>query len=203
MLTSLTNAIQALNATHWIAVAALVVSLTSLTFSVLGYMRDQPKLKIRARLYRHDDDQGGPGCIEVKVVNLGRRPIYLVMLWGADKKGVGSGTSFDYQGPGIKLGEHEFKTFRVSHLPRGADEFLAATVADVDIVDFERLSIEDSTGKRYRVPGAGPLLAALLTDYKEWCEKTGYWRSPAPNGQPVAQIESDAAAVQHTSPLDS
>jgi len=55
------------------------------------------------------------------VVNVGRRPINLVMLWAADEKGAGSGRPFDYKGHGIKLGEHEFKTFQVTHIPRGVD----------------------------------------------------------------------------------
>lgn len=196
----LLNAIQGLNSTPWIAMAALVVSLMSLTVSTLGYMRDRPKLKIKARLYQSDEDRGPPGYIEVKVVNVGRRPINLVMLWGADRKGAGCGSPFDYNGPGTKLGEHEYKTFRVTHIPRGVDEFGAAALIEGDIVDFERMSIEDSTGKRYNVPRIGRLLAALRADYKEWCKRTGYWDTPAPTGPALAQLEPDAAAASQTSP---
>jgi hypothetical protein len=43
---------------NWIAVAALVVSGTSLTVSALGYFRDRPKLRIKAQRYRSDQDLG-------------------------------------------------------------------------------------------------------------------------------------------------
>lgn len=170
--------IQELTPTNWIAVIALVVSLISLAISTLGYLRDRPKLKIKARLYQSDEEQRAPGFIEVNVVNIGRRPIYLVLLWGTNQDGVGSGKYFDYQGPGIKLGEHEFKTFRLTHLPRGADQYAAEDVIDDEIIEFERMSIEDSTGKRHNVSGIRPLLIALRADYKRWCQRTGYWKTP-------------------------
>jgi len=57
MFTWLLKAVQGLNSAQWIAIAALVVSLMSLTVSTLGYLRDRPKLKIKARLHRSDEGQ--------------------------------------------------------------------------------------------------------------------------------------------------
>lgn len=178
MLTTMMNALAALTPTHWISIAALAISLTSLTVSTAGYLRDRPRLKIRAVRYQSDET---PGYIEVKAVNAGRRPIFLIMLWGKDSTGCGSGVHFDYEGPGIKLGEHEFKTFRITHLPRGKDEYSADGIDnDNDTIDFERMLIEDSLGERYEIPKLKVLLPALRADYKDWCERTGYWKTPAP-----------------------
>lgn len=90
----ISNALAALTPTHWISLAALTASLVSLYFSARGYLRDRPKLKIRAVRYRSDET---PGYIEVKAVNAGRRPIFLIMLWGKDSTGCGSGIHFDYE----------------------------------------------------------------------------------------------------------
>jgi len=69
-----------------------------------------------------------------------------------------------------------------------------------DVVVFERMWVEDSTGKRHNVPRIAPLLAALRADYSEWCERTGYWKTPAPKGPALAQLESDATALSQTAP---
>lgn len=163
---------------HWISVAALGVSLTSLTVSALSYMRDRPELRIEAQRYRSDHQ--ATGYIEVKAVNVGRRPIFLVMLWGRASSGVGSGVQLADEGTGIKLGENEFKTFKVTYLPRGKDQFDAVGLDEEDTFDFERMSIEDSLGRRHDIPGMKTLLPALRADYKDWCERTGYWKTPAP-----------------------
>lgn len=182
MFTIFLQTLQELTSTHWIAVAALLVSITSLTVSALNYLRDRPKLRIDAQRYRSDQDLG---YIEVKAVNVGRRPIFLVMLWGKDSTGAGSGSYFDYEGPGIKLNEHEFKTFKVTHIPRGKDQFCAVGMDEEDLFDFEQMLIEDSLGKRHKVPGMKTLLSALRIDYKDWCKRTGYWDRPAPATSPA------------------
>lgn len=101
------------------------------------------------------------------------------MLWGKDSAGAGSGVQLTYEDTGIKLGEHEFKTFKVTHLPRGKNEFDAVGIDEDDTFDFERMLIEDSLGKRHEIPSMKELLPALRVDYKDWCERTGYWKTPA------------------------
>ena len=187
--------LRSLTPTNWIAIAAMVISLVSLTFSSLSYFRDRPRLKITARWYRSDET---PGYIEVKAVNVGRRPIYLTTLWGYIRSGGGSGSSFDYGGNGIKLGEHEFKVFRITHLRRGKDEFDASGCFDEDQYDFDRMAIEDSTGKSHKMKQVDRCLAPLLADYREWCARTGYWRTPAPQPQ-VPQTETVAPTALTTS----
>lgn len=170
--------VQNLTTTHWIAIAALIVSLVSLNFSTLSYLRDRPNLKITAKRYLSDQY---PGYIEVKAVNVGRRPIFLIMLWGRESDGAGSGTFLDYEGPGIKLGEHEFKTFKVTHLPRGENQFSPTAMNDHDdFIEFDRMWIEDSLGRRHSIPRMTTLLSELRIDYKEWCEKSGYWKKVGP-----------------------
>lgn len=187
MITSLLTALRGLAAPQWIAIAALLVSLTSLTIATLSYRRDRPKLKISARFYPSNESGGPPGQIELKMVNIGRRPVYLVTLWGSEKKkGPASGSFLDYKGPGIKLAEHETTSLRITHLPRGENEYDASAMMDDDFIDFEWLTIEDSTGRCHEVRKARPLLRALKADYKEWCDRTGYWK-PAQAPQAVTQ----------------
>lgn len=178
--------LQELTPTHWISAAALVVSLTSLAVSALGYFRDSPRLRIEARRYLSDQPDETLGYIEVKAVNVGRRPIFLVMLWGKDSSGAGSGKYLDHGGPGIKLGENEFKTFKVTHIPRGEDQYSADGMGEDDFIEFEQMSIEDSLGKRHNIPEMKVLLPALRADYKDWCERTGYWKTPSPAASPPA-----------------
>ncbi len=60
-------------ATLWVSIAALVISLISVTFTSLSYRRDRQKLKITAHLVRsnYELDPGPPGHIAVNVVNVG------------------------------------------------------------------------------------------------------------------------------------
>ncbi|WP_175456029.1 hypothetical protein [Polaromonas sp. JS666] len=173
--------LQGLNPTNWIAIAALAVSMASFVFSWLTFRRDSPRLKIEARRYGSDWSCNALGYIEVKIMNSGRRPIYLTMLWGRGACGNSTGRPLDYGGPGIKLNEHEFKILSVIGLKREKDEFEPVGFdGDDDSFDFERIWIEDSLGKRHEIPGMKALLPALRTDYKEWCERTAYWKTPAP-----------------------
>jgi hypothetical protein len=189
MFTIFLQTLQELTPTHWISFAALLVSLTSLTVSALGYFRDSPRLRIEARRCLSDQQDESLGYVEVKAVNVGRRPIFLVMLWGRDSSGVGSGKYLDYEGPGIRLGENEFKTFKITHLPRGKDQFDAVGMGEDDLIEFEQMSIEDSLGKRHKIPKMKVLLPALRADYKDWCERTGYWKTPPPaSTQPAADV---------------
>lgn len=182
MVTALLKALEGLTSAHWISLAAFGVSLVSLWIAVLNYRRDRHRLKITGRLFVWDGNPGnGPGSIEVKVINVGRRPIYLSMLWGKDASGVGSGVYFDYGGLGIKLGEHETKVLMVTHLPRAPDDYAAVAMGDDDVLEFERLWVEDSTGKRHPIPGSKRLLKKLGEDYGRWCRETGYWNVPPPS----------------------
>lgn len=165
---------------HWVSLTAIAVSLISLSVSTLGYLRDRPKLKIEARRYLTDRQDEALGYIEVKAMNVGRRPIFLVMLWGKNSSGAGVGKYLDHGGPGIKLGENEFKTFKITHIPRGVDQFSADGIGEDDLIEFEQMSIEDSLGKRHEIPKMKALLPALRADYKDWCERTGYWKPQAP-----------------------
>lgn len=174
MLTTLLNTLQGFTPAHWISIAALVLSLTSLILSARAHLLDRPKLNIEAQRYQSDEE---PGYIEVKATNVGRRPIFLSVLCGTDLKGTESGSYFDYGGPGIKLAEHEFKSFKVTHIPRGKDQFNAAIMNEDDILYFDQMWIKDSLGKRHEVPRMTILLQELRADYMEWCGRTGYWKT--------------------------
>lgn len=163
--------------THWPSLVALLVSSASLSLSVLNYRRDRPRLILRAQLF-----DGGelPSYIRVKVVNAGRRPTILLRVWGSGEGTVAIGWSLGNGDAGIKLAENEHHSFKVTHLPRGKDEFDACGMDDeTDLIAFEKMWIEDTLGDHHRIPGLDNLLPRLRAEYKEWCARTGYWNPPA------------------------
>ncbi|WP_067070390.1 hypothetical protein [Roseateles chitosanitabidus] len=154
---------------HSLSTAALGVSLLSLTVSIRNYRRDNPRLKITARRVRRRD--GGLGYIEVKAVNVGRRPLYLTMLCGSDDGKQWSSEYLDSGGPGLKVGEHEFMTFRIVAFPNGEGVYDAWAMLDDVYIEFTRMQIEDSTGQKHEIPRLRKLLVDLRAEYNDWCEE--------------------------------
>lgn len=184
-------------ATDLIASAALVVSVFALFTSwrsqridSKAFDRDRAELKVEARLYESGDR---PGYIEVRAINVGRRPLFLWSLHGSDAKGNGSGVAFANWNRGHKLDEHEFKVFQITHLKRGEDQFDAVSMGDDDFYEFERMWIVDSVGNRHEMQQVDALLPALREDYREWCERTEYWK-PRPS---APDMHRTALQVQH------
>ncbi len=162
---------------HWPSLIALLVSSASLYLSVLNYRRDQPRLILRAQLF---DGVELPSYIRVQIVNAGRRPTILLRVWGKGEGAVTIGWSLGNGEAGIKLAENEHHSFKVTHLPRGTDEFDACAMDDdTDLIAFEEMWIEDTLGERHHIPGLETLLPRLQAEYKEWCARTGYWNPPA------------------------
>lgn len=103
------------------------------------------------------------------------------MLWAwSEKARTGSGHAFVHGDAGIKLGEHEFKTFRLTRIPRSSDEHDPVTLdSEDDYVPADRVSVEDSLGARHDIAEVTRLLPLLHADYKVWCDETGYWKPQA------------------------
>ena len=172
-----------LTTTNLIALAAFAISVLSLTISVLNYRRDRACLKLTARLFLSWSPQA-PGYIEVKAVNSGRRPVSLVKLQGIMDDGTRSDQYLNHKDSGIRLGENKSKTIRLTHLPRGADEYSPDGLkSEDDSDDYKDISIEDSLGTYHKVPNIRHLLEELSNNYREWCKRTGYWETPAPSAR--------------------
>lgn len=179
LLETLWTTVKELTPTHWISLLALVVSCISLAVSFANFWRDRPRVKVTSVRYRSEQE---PGSIGVTVVNVGRRPVYLVRLCGtAGWRRDTISWQFVHEGQGIKLGENESKRFYLSNLPRGADEHdVVGFDHDAeDIMEFDRMWVVDSRGKVFTIPKIKKHLREMRKDYRGWCDRTGYWRNDA------------------------
>lgn len=176
------------SAPNWVAIAGLLVSVAALAIPFIYQRRDRSKLRLEARLISNYLPQNILGYIEIKIMNVGKGPMFLEKFWGGDEKGRLSGVSLRANGEFIRLDENESKILRVTHLPRMKDDYDASAMCDDEddwIIEFTMLWVEDSLGEMHRAPNDERLLGALKVDYKEWCEITGYWKPSAEKGSPV------------------
>lgn len=154
------------------------ISALSLIYVYRTYYRDQPKLSIEMwPVLEH----GHPGYIQVKATNVGGRAISLVALWGTDGKDAMGRFFKNHLGPGVLLEPHNVHEFKITHLPREADQFIPqGNDDDLELYDFTEMWIQDSRGDRHQISGLTRMLPQLRAHYKEWCKQTGYWNTPAP-----------------------
>ncbi len=138
-----------------IATAAFLFSVASFYVSWKG---ERPRLKITCHTYLEHEGYGPPRIL-VRVVNVGRRPVILRIYGGYDTKKESGGSFFDYEKGGVRIEEHEAHEF--SYMP----EDLVLQTPD-DIIELERLYVEDSTGIRHSVPASKADVKALLDTLK-------------------------------------
>lgn len=175
-----------------LSLLSVAISAFSLIYARGAYYRDQPKLSIEAWPVFQD---GHPGYIQVKATNTGRQSISLVMLWGKDSADAMGRHFKDHLGPGELLEPHGVYEFQITHLPRSANQFdPVGNDSDLELYDFEEMWVQDSRGTRHPIAGMKQMLPQLRAHYSQWCETTGYWKSPPPEYPPV-QAQTD----QHTS----
>ena len=136
----------------WLALSALVVSLLSLAVTTRGAFLDRSRLTITSA-YR-EASENGPARIQITLVNKGRRPAILRTFGGRDSAGATSGTYLDHQAGGKRLAEHEIHEFTVTK------EDTVLFGPDEDLF-FAELWIEDSLGRRHKVPNSKQYLARL------------------------------------------
>lgn len=136
-----------------ISIAALLISLGSLGFSVFFNLRDRANLKATSRF--SPASESGPACVYFTVVNAGRRPIILRMWGGTSCQGQSVGTFFGKEQSGLRLGEHE----RFDHSMEKQD--LHEQTPEDEII-YADLWVEDTLGRRYSVKDAKNNLALLL-----------------------------------------
>lgn len=133
---------------------ALVVSLVSFFISARSAFLDQPRLKISA-CYFEGSEYGAPRIV-VTLVNRGRRPVILRSYGGSDANGkMWSGTYFDHDKGGLRLGEHERHDLSLTK-----EDTMSFNPGGEDLI-FETLWIEDSLGVRHKVPSSPDLLRRI------------------------------------------
>ena len=135
-----------------IAVFALVVSVSSLGFSIFVGLRDRSRLVATSRFSA--TSEYGPARLHISVVNAGRRPIVVRMLVAVCDDDDWFGDFLGDHKVGLRLGEHERHdiTLEKSDLLGGRESDLIAT-------DFQ---IEDSLGRRHSVRDAKKHVGLLL-----------------------------------------
>ncbi len=136
-----------------VSTIALLVSLASLAVGVVVASRDRPRLKISARFIAASEY--GPNRVQLRLANAGRRPVILRLLGGTTSDGKWSGVFLEREKGGLRLGENEVyehtidKEDTVSFHPEHDDLF------------YDRLWVEDSLGRRHKVPASQSLIKKL------------------------------------------
>lgn len=146
----------------WIAISALLVSIFSVLTSIYLYQKDRGRLRAWAILNYGDPSERCPPVLEVRAVNIGRRPILLNWLL-LDFRGTGRhGTQLADSIP-LKLDEGEpfEKTLRPT------DPCLFDDANDYAI----NMHIGDTLGRVYCVRGARKLLREYQRIYKDQIEE--------------------------------
>ena len=135
-----------LQASDWLSIAALIVSILSLVMSLYVTFLDRVKIRAYSNLYP-PHEHNPHAWIEVKAVNHGRRTAILTMFGGDLKGGGWEATRLGEKGLGLRLAENEF--YKIDLTP---DEvFFAGSENDQE---YEDLWFEDSQGRRHRVKHA-------------------------------------------------
>ena len=136
----------------WVALSALGVSLPSLAVTSRSAFLDRSRLTVTSEY--HEASEFGPARIHIALVNKGRRPVILRLFGGRDTAGATGGTYLDHEAGGKRLAEHERHEFTVTKddaVLFGPDEDLF----------FAELWVEDSLGRRHKVPKSKQHLARL------------------------------------------
>jgi len=130
------------NATDYVAIAALLVSLTSLGFSIYFGFLDRSHLKASSKY--NPEWEHSSAHITVSAVNHGRRPIILTLFGGTYEDGNWEGTSLEKDRAGLRLDENE----RFQETIRSGHDMLHSTLTGSRITD---LWFQDTLGRRYKV----------------------------------------------------
>jgi hypothetical protein len=142
----------------WIALSALLVSILSVFVSVYLYQKDRGRLRAWAILNYGDPSEGHRPVLEVKAVNIGRRPILLDWLL-LDFESTGRhGTQLADSLP-LKLDEGE----TIEKTLRPTDPCLFN-----DANDYAKdIHVGDTLGRAYPVKHARKLLREYQRIYKD------------------------------------
>lgn len=125
----------------------------SLAFTFWSLARDRSRLKVESQ-FVDAHSRFGPARILVKAINKGRRPIYVRMIGGELKS---NGWIGELIGPtefGFRLEEGQYyeHSFTLEDIYGQGPEY-----SD----EFKSIWLEDSLGKRYRVPKSHKYISKL------------------------------------------
>ena len=168
-----------MEASFYLSVCALLVSLFSVVWSIHIGRRDRGKIEANSELSR---SIGGVLCIEVKAVNRGRRPIILTKLWTDVQGGQSFGTYLKDEV--LRLDENE--QFKIE-IPPG-DKYTMSQKGERAIAFW----LEDTLGRRYRVKNAKKNLKALWESYTPKEVRKGRWLRPVSRPEPDIKDSSEA-----------
>ncbi|UST52942.1 hypothetical protein NF681_11365 [Comamonadaceae bacterium OTU4NAUVB1] len=128
----------------WIALGAFFISCASFFVSFWNYRRDSANLKVSADLI-----SGGSyePYIQIKFINTGRRPAYILAIGGRNKKFGFRGQSFSSENGGLEIKESARKDFNY-----GTHEL--QTFDEGEMIEFECLQYVDSNQRRITIKGS-------------------------------------------------
>jgi hypothetical protein len=138
-------------ASDYLSIAALVISVASVSFSIYFGVRDRSRLKAKSQFYTAWEQS--EARMVVRAVNRGRRPIILTMLGGYYEDGSWQGTHLGEHPVGLRLAENERFEETI-----GSEHHILYNIHESRITD---LWFEDTLGRRYKVKGAKKHLKLL------------------------------------------
>lgn len=138
----------------YISIAALVISIMSITIVWYFGFRDRAHLKTFAQFYSFNPNYNR-AHIAIKIVNCGRRPVILTMFGGDLSNGSWCGTVIEKEGEGIILKEHgKYET--TVYL-----EDLHYSNPEGNEADYINFWFENTLGQRYKVKNSEKLIKKL------------------------------------------
>jgi hypothetical protein len=145
----------------WIAIAALFASLLSILIGVYLYERDRGRIRAWAVLNYGDPGEGHRPVLDIRIVNIGRRPILLDWLMLDFARTGRHGTQLASTMP-LKLNEGERFERTLSATEPSLFDYANDYALDIHIAD--------TLGRVYRVKDAKKLLREYQQIYKEEIE---------------------------------
>jgi hypothetical protein len=132
-----------------ISISAIVISLTSLGFSIYVAMRDRPRLKASCVLYHPNPDLPWPyPSVGIRAVNTGRRIVILTKLGRYYGKNRSASELLDHEKGGRRLGENEIyeRTLR-----NDLEDYTMLYYRSEEPENIEELWFEDTLGRKHAV----------------------------------------------------
>ena len=136
---------------------ALIISSLSLSLSFWAVFKDRNRLAISSQFIDAHPDYG-PDRISFRAVNKGKRPIYLRAIGGKLEKGgwlnihIGDGEL----GKKLEEGQNYEDEFKIDDIEAEGPDF-----SD----QFIELWIEDSLGRRHKIPKSRKFINRLITNH--------------------------------------
>lgn len=137
---------------------ALLISGLSLLLTFWNIFRDRSKLHVESTFYESHPDYG-PDRIHFKAINKGRRPIYIRMVGGELMKHgwLGKYVGDSEFGKRLEEGQYIEFTWRVEDVFTDGPDFDD---------EYKSIWLEDSLGKRYKIPSSEKYLKQIKSSNK-------------------------------------